>query len=241
MSRPTLGRVTIVSAEDLRNYMGGIRYPAAAVATVPMILAGLQASMEAFLRCPIEPGPEITEATVTVTADGALRTREWPIAAVSAVLGSDGTTVAFTFTANGDLFIPGGGPYDASGYTVTYTPGLPPSPLANAKLMIMRAAEREVAPKHDDSRQPDGTTNGRRAQQVPAPGWQKGELRPLSRWRSRSGSVYSRPRPWLPDVGPSYDAYAGYYPGAIEVGGVVSATSPMMFEEGDATLPGGPG
>lgn len=231
--------MTIVAPQDLVDYMSGIRLPAAATAALPGILDGLQGDIEAFLRYPIEPNQTAITETVGITAAGYFATSVWPIASVTTITDSTGAAFTnYTFDASGDLSAIGQGPWDPSGYTITYVPGLPARPMAIAKSRILRAAAREVANMHDDSRIPSGDPNGRKSADQPI-GFQKGELKALSRWKRRAEGVYSRPQPYLPGVGPSYDAYGGYAPGAIEVSGVMSATSPGMFE-GDATTEFGP-
>lgn len=226
----------MVSETELRAYLSGIRLPTAAGQILPVLLAGRQGELEAWLGYSIEEDqPTITE-TITVNRDGWLLVSTWPVAAVEAVATGGGTTLeldaadGYRFTGDGDFLI-NGSVYDATGYTVTYRPGLPPNPYATAKVKIMQVVGREISALHDDSREGDGTPNGRR-RQPPAIGWQAGEMRALSRWRRRT--VYSRQNRYLPGVAPS-NQYGG---AGTEIGGVYTTSNPMAIVEGDARVTG---
>jgi hypothetical protein len=225
--------VSLVSPTELKNYLSGIRLSVAAGESMTVILDGTQGELEAFLGYSIEPDqPVITETVYVVNSEGAIGTSAWPIAAVTSLKASDGSDATYVFTDEGALYVPSTvGTFDPGGYTISYRPGLPPRPLAAAKLLVMRVASREVANMHDDSRLNDSDKNSRRPPK-PAIGWQKGEKRSLSKWRRRAGSVYSRPQPWLPDVGASA---AGYATIGTEYGGVVTVATPGLAE-GDATF-----
>lgn len=228
--------MSVVDIEDLRNYMSGIRLPPAALQIIPTILDARQGDIEAFLGYSIEPGQDPLTETIGLSREGYFETSFWPVASVTGIL--DSTGAAFTtwrFQPDGDFKVIGNGPWDPQGYTVTYVPGLPPRPFAVAKGKILYAASREVAGMHDDSR---GNTRSTQGGSTPTPvvGFQKGELRSLSRWRSRSGAVYSRTRDYSGGVAVNYGP-GDYTPGGAEIGGVVSLTTAPFFE-GDATIEG---
>lgn len=221
----------ILSDTEVIAYMSNIRAPASLRQSFAMIAQGLQGELETYLRYSIEPGQAaVTEPSWVDSRDGRLHTWTWPIASVSAVLGSDATPATYVLGLDGTLRIPGD-VFDVSGYTVTYVPGLPPSVMAQAKLALCRVVAREITPMHDDQRTRQGGPNTRQAAPVPL-GWQPAELRRFSYWRRRSDSVYSAPQPWLPGVGPSYGDYS-----TMGIGQTVESVVGFPgMAEGDATV-----
>jgi hypothetical protein len=219
----------IVTAEELKAYMSGARLPTAAEQIIPGMIDGTQGELEAWLGYSIEVDQPFVTETISVDRNGRLLVTRWPVAEVKTVTTGDGGVAVFTFTGDGEFYIPGQ-IFDATGYTVMYRPGLPPRPFASAKLAILRVVTREATLMHDDSRERDGDTKGRK-RTPPVIGWQKGEKRPFSRWRRRT--IYSRPQVYGPDVGPSYGTEYGA--GGTEIGGVLTA-NPGFLTDGDATV-----
>lgn len=221
--------------EELSAYMSGARLTGYAREIIPTLLAGRQGELESWLGYSIEADqPNVTE-TISVNREGRLMVSSWPIAEVVAVATGDGTVLeaggtdgTYRYTGDGDFLI-NGQVFDATGYTVTYRPGLPPNPFQTARVKIMQVVEREVTSLHDDSRDRDGTTRGRR-RNAPAIGWQTGEMKALSRWKRRT--VYNRPKDYLPGVAP--DGGTTYGGAGTEIGGIYTVTNPAAIEGGDA-------
>jgi hypothetical protein len=211
----------VATSAELIAYMSSITLPAGIGDTVDIVLQGLQGELETWLGYDLIGDPIVAEAAYvsgaqydyTVDYRPRLLTQLWPIGAVTAVSDSAGNAVPFALSGTGQLRLTVD-TIDGSGYLVTYTPGLPPAALATAKGMILRVASREMQNKHDDTRSTAGL-DGRPPAPLPE-GWQPGEMKPLSRWRRRG--VFSRPRPYGPDAGPTYGSGA-IGPGIVSGGG----------------------
>lgn len=212
----------VVSGDDLVAYMSGIRLPPDAVQVLDVILSGLQGELETYLGGPVlDDAPIVAERAYVSGAQydyevdyrPRLLTQLWPIASVTAVSDSAGNAVSYTLSRDGKLRL-AVDTIDGSGYLVTYTPGLPPGPLDQARVAIMRVASREMQNKHDDTRSTSGV-DGRQPDPLPE-GWQPAELKRFSRWKRRG--VFSRPRPYGPDAGPTYGA-GSLGPGVYSTGG----------------------
>lgn len=182
-----------VIVEELVGYMSGVNIPSGSREMVQLVLDGVQGQLETFLGYALVQDPVTTAETVVVADQRTLMlmTSRWPVASVETIFDSQGDVPNWDFDDTGNIVIRDD-PYDFNGYTITYTPGLPPAQLVQAKLSILRVASREVTNKHDDTRSARDI-NGR----LPTPlaeGWAKGEMKQFSRWRKRSGGIYSRPR-----------------------------------------------
>jgi len=212
----------VVSSDELVAYMSGIVLPPAALSIVDTVLSGNQGDLETYLGGPILDDTPIVAERAYVTAAQydnpvdyrpRLLTQIWPVAAVTAVSDSAGNPVTYEFTRDGKIRLTVD-VIDGSGYFVSYTPGLPPGPLDQAKLAIMRVSSREMQNKHDDTRSTAGL-DGRQPDPLPE-GWQAAELKRFSRWRRRG--VFSRPRPYGPEAGPAYGP-GTVGPGVYSTGG----------------------
>lgn len=203
---------SVAEVDDLVGYMSGIKIPAGSREIVQLVLDGAQADLETFLGYElIQSGLPAETAYVTDPRTLMLMTSRWPVASVQSIADSQGNVPSWDFDNTGNIIVRDCS-YDCNGYTITYTPGLPPAQLNLAKLLVLRVASREVTNKHDDTRSVRDV-NGRLPKPLPE-GWQTGEKKQFSRWRRRD-SVYSRPRTAGPGVLPVSDLTDGYlgYPG----------------------------
>lgn len=170
----------IVSVTELTDYMSGIGLTVEQTEAAEQILLGLERDLERHLQRPLQR----VERTEVVFPDefGRLWPKATPIESVSspaglAPNGANGLSGSYP----GVVGVRGGG------VVITYVGGLVGQDEEDVRLAILRAAAREMTPRHDDtlSVRELGT-------QVPAPtdrrepGWTDAELKQFDRLRRRT-------------------------------------------------------
>lgn len=209
----------LANVQELRAYMSNIRLTDGALSVVQGIIDGTQGELEMWLGYPLIGEPVTDEAVYVIDArTRILGTSQWPVASVESITDTSGNAVSYQWDDAGNLLV-SDSIFDVGGYTMSFTPGLPPQPRAAAKNLILRVASREVTNKHDDTRS-DRDTFGRPIAPVPE-GWQKGEKRQFSRFRRRSTGIYSRQRYAGPTLLPAADGFTGANPEQLSGMGLV--------------------
>lgn len=205
--------MAVVTAEELRQYMGGLRMREVDKASAAMILAGVQADLEEYLGRAIEPSA--TREIAMCDFRGVANLRYTPVSSVQR-LGSitssvsditvgvldpgvpevvpDITTVDYVPGNNGlGLIAPGGvyvGGAEGSFWIVDYTHGggsFFTRGLPQIKLGILRVAAREAQTMFDDTKGLRETVQTDPVDPTPPPtkGWMDSELARFSRYKRR--------------------------------------------------------
>lgn len=200
----------LVSAEELSDYMSGIRLNEVQMRAAETVLAGVQADLEDYLHRPLEPVR--AREMVRVDRSGFLNVRNTPVQYVlriqdyGSTLPSVPSGVVPNYTPdstlllplsdyapmnNGeDLIVPGGVKYGAPGnyVLIEYVAGGSRriiERLPQIKLAIMRVAAREVQFMHDDTMSLRNGNAQPPADTIPQKGWTEDELRRFDRLRRR--------------------------------------------------------
>ncbi len=169
----------IVEVDELQDYMSSIGLTADQNKAAEQVLAGLERALERHLQRPLER----KERTEVVFPDefGRLWPKATPIVSVSSPPelypnGANGLSGSFTTAATG-----------SAGVVVTYVGWLVGTDEEDVRVAILRAAAREMTPRHDDTLSVRELTT-----QVPAqsdrrePGWTDDELKQFDRLRRRT-------------------------------------------------------
>lgn len=199
----------LVSAEELSDYMSGIRLNENQRRAAEAVLAGVQADLENYLHRPVEPVR--SRELVRVDRSGYLNVRHTPVQAVlriqnyGATLPTPPRNVVPNYTPdplsielsdyapinNGDqMIVPGGVKYgNPNDYVlIEYLAGGSKrimDSLPQIRLAIMRVAAREVQFMHDDTMSLRNANATPPADTIPQKGWTEDELRKFDRLRRR--------------------------------------------------------
>ncbi len=166
----------IVEVTELTDYMSSIGLTADQTEAAEQVLTGLERALERHLQRPLER----KERTEVVFPDefGRLWPKATPIISVSSPPG---------LHPNGANGLSGSFPTTGGGVVITYVGGLIGPEEEDVRVAILRAAAREMTPRHDDTLSVRELTT-----QVPAqsdrrqPGWTDDELKQFDRLRRRT-------------------------------------------------------
>lgn len=200
----------LVSAQELSDYMSGIRLNEAQMRSAEAVLAGVQSDLEDYLHRPVEPVR--SRELVRVDRSGFVNVRHTPVTAVLRIQNYGSTLPAvpqnvvpnytpasvpdaplsdYAPVSNGDnIIVPGGVKYGNPGDNVLieYMAGGSKriiDKLPQIKLAIMRVAAREVQFMHDDTMSLRNATATPPADNIPQKGWTREELQRFDRLRRR--------------------------------------------------------
>lgn len=200
----------LVSAQELSDYMSGIRLNEAQMRSAEAVLAGVQSDLEDYLHRPVEP--KRSRELVRVDRSGYVNVRNTPVTAVLRVQNYGSTLPAvprnvvpnytpatipdlpvsdYAPINNGDnIIVPGGVKYGNPGdhVLIEYMAGGSKriiDKLPQIKLAIMRVAAREVQFMHDDTMSLRNGNATPPADTIPQKGWTEDELRRFDRLRRR--------------------------------------------------------
>lgn len=201
----------LVTAQELSDYMSGIRMNDAQVRSAESILFGTQQDLENYLHRPLEP--KRAREMVRVDRSGYLNVKHTPVTAViriqdyGSTLPSRASDIVPNYTPeesstlpiydyapvnNGsDMIVPGGVKYGTPNtyVLIEYVSGgsrLIMDNLYQIKVAIMRVASREFERMHDDtmSLQQDRASSAEASSRLPL-GWTPEELARFDRLRRR--------------------------------------------------------
>lgn len=200
----------LVTAQELSDYMSGIRLNDAQKRAAESVLGGVQADLENYLHRPLEP--KRSREMVRVDRSGYLNVRNTPVQAVLRIQDYGSTLPSlprnvvpnyapiksevlpladYVPTNNGkDMIVPGGVRYGTpdSYVLIEYIAGgsqLVMERLPQIRLAIMRVAAREVQFMHDDTMSLRNGNATPPADTIPEKGWTEAELKRFDRLRRR--------------------------------------------------------
>lgn len=200
----------LVSAEELSDYMSGIRLSETQLRSAEAVLAGVQADLESYLHRPVEPVR--ARELVRVDRSGYVNVRHTPVQAVLRIQSYGSTlptpprNVVPNYTPSTDLsipltdyapvntgdamIVPGGVRFGNPGdyVLIEYLAGASRriiDRLPQIKLAIMRVAAREVQFMHDDTMSLRNASASPPADTIVQKGWTQEELQRFDRLRRR--------------------------------------------------------